>query len=267
MMPEIRTGCISWTYPDWMGIFYPSGSKSADFLGMYSRVFDIVEVDSSFYRAPNEATVKQWKQKTPDSFLFTVKMPRRITHELKLGGAEKELQYFEKTVKILGSKLSAVMVQLPPFMKCDDSALATLSHFLNATSTDIRYAIEFRNKSWFREETYKLLRAKKACFVWSVNEYVKGMPREVTTDFVYLRFMGEFGKLKKLDRIQIDRRESLEQSWKILKEVSPSIGQALVLVSNHFAGFAPATVNQFRNLAGLQELDWKTLQDSRKQTL
>ncbi|MGH2638615.1 MAG: DUF72 domain-containing protein [Rhabdochlamydiaceae bacterium] len=192
LVTDIRTGCISWTYHDWIGNFYPAASKSSEFLGLYSRVFDLVEVDSTFYRSPSSTMVRQWKEKTPDNFLFTVKMPKRITHESKLKGIEKELEYFEKTVKILDSKLAAVMAQLPPFLKYDDSSFDALSKFLDSTDPEIRYAIEFRNRSWFREETYKLLRAKRACFAWSVNEYVKEMPKEVTTDFAYVRFMGDW---------------------------------------------------------------------------
>ncbi len=256
-MTEIRTGCISWTYPDWVGNFYPSDAKSSQFLGLYSRAFDIVEVDSSFYRTPGATMVRQWKEKTPASFLFSVKMPKRITHELKLEGIEKELSYFESSVKILEGKLAAVTVQLPPFFKFDDSRFKLLDEFLKITDSKIRYSVEFRNKSWFREETYGLLRSRNACFVWSVNECVEGMPRELTTDFVYLRFMGEFGKLEKLDRVQIDRADLLTAWWKNLEEVLPKVNNAYVLVSNHFAGFAPETVNQFRKLAGEKEIDWK----------
>jgi uncharacterized protein YecE (DUF72 family) len=254
---EIRTGCISWTYPDWVGNFYPADAKSSEFLKLYSQVFDIVEVDSSFYRSPSAIMVRQWKEKTPANFLFSVKMPKRITHELKLEGIEKELSYFESSVKILERKLAAVTVQLPPFFKFDISRVEVLDTFLKMTDSKIKHAIEFRNKSWFREETYSLLRSRKACFVWSVNEYVEGMPKELTADFVYLRFMGEFGKLKKLDQIQIDRGDMLRAWWKNLEEALPKINNAYVLVSNHFAGFAPETVNQFRKLAGQKEIDWK----------
>ncbi len=257
---DIRTGCISWTYQDWTGTFYPPGSKSSDFLAVYSRIFDIVEVDSTFYRTPSSTTVRQWKEKTPEGFLFTVKMPKKITHELKLRGTEKELHYFEKTIKILDGKLAAIIAQLPPSMKCDDSNLNAVSNFLDSVDSKIHLALEFRNKSWFREDTYRLLRKKDVCFVWSVNEYVKGMPKEVTADYAYLRFMGEFGKLEKLDRIQIDRTKLLQEWWKNLASVLPSVKQSFVLVSNHFAGFAPESVNQFREIAGLGKIDWKKSQ-------
>lgn len=206
--------------------------------------------------------VEQWKEKTPEDFIFTLKMPKRITHELKLVGVEKELEHFQKIAMILGKKLGAVMVQLPPFLKCNETTLGTLERFLASTDQKIRYAIEFRNKSWFTHETYSLLRSKKICLVWSVNEYLEVLPKEVTTSMIYLRFMGEFGKFKKLDRIQIDRSELLKEWWKNLDSVLSKIEHAYVLVSNHFAGFAPETINQFREFAGLETVNWERAMQS-----
>lgn len=259
-MAEIRTGCISWTYPDWVGSFYPLTARSSDFLAMYSKVFDVVEVDSSFYRTPSSATVKQWRDKTPENFLFTMKMPKRITHEMKLVGVEKELDYFQKSARLLENKLAAVMVQLPLFLKFNGQTLQALSKFLSSTDPEIRYAIEFRNATWFNEETWSLLKSKRVCFVWSVNEYLDKMPKEITSDMIYLRFMGEFGKLKKLNKIQIDRTDLLRKWWRNLSEALPNVERSFVLVSNHFAGFAPETVNHFRILAGLSKVSF-SMQD------
>jgi uncharacterized protein YecE (DUF72 family) len=248
---------VSWTYPDWIGTFYPPSAKNSEFLSLYSRVFDIVEVDSTFYRSPSPILVKQWREKTPDNFIFSVKMPRKITHELKLQGAKEELKYFESSLSGLESKLGSVIMQLPPFLKFEERNLSKLREFLDTTDSNIRYAVEFRNTSWFREETYGLLNSKNVSFVWSINEYVEGMPNEVTSDFVYLRFMGDFGELKKLNKIQIDRSVLLRTWSEELKAALPRVKRAYVLVSNHFAGFAPETVNHFRELCGLAQLDLK----------
>ena len=97
-------GCISWTYSDWNGSFYPVGTRSSDLLSLYSKAFDIVEVDSSFYRSPSPAAVKLWRERTPSKFRFTVKMPKRISHEAKFQNIDKELEYFENTILDLGEK-------------------------------------------------------------------------------------------------------------------------------------------------------------------
>src|SRR5487761_543738 len=253
---KVRTGCISWTYSDWLGSFYPEGTKPRDFLSMYSRAFDIVEIDSSFYRIPKPTTVAQWREKTPADFLFTAKLPKKMTHEAKLKGISNSLEYFQKVIKPLGPRLACVIAQMPPSFKFD-SGIEPLTQFLDSIDPGIRYAIEFRHDSWLNQETYSILKAKKVCFVWSVNEYVEELPTEVTSDFLYLRFMGEYSEFTKFDHLQKDKSDILESWWKNLEEKLSSVKQAFVLVSNHFAGFAPDTVNQFRAAAGMEEVDWK----------
>ena len=258
---KIRFGCLSWTYPDWLGSFYPPGTKPAEFLNLYSKVFDLVEIDSTFYRTPSPSTVKQWREKTPPEFLFTAKLPQKMTHELRLVGIERELERFEKTMGELGEKLACIMGQLPPFSKFETD-FQKLEAFLGMTNQKIRYAIEFRNKSWLRDETFELLSKKKVCFVWSVTERMDELPPKLTTDFIYLRFMGKFGEFKKFNKVQKDRSELLEKWWNLLSEKKDSVDLALVLVSNHFSGFAPTTVNQLKKLAREKEADWAVLSSS-----
>ncbi len=258
---KIRFGCLSWTYPDWLGAFYPPGTKPSEFLHLYSKIFDLVEIDSSFYRTPSPSTVKQWREKTPREFLFTSKLPGKITHELRLVGIERELERFEKTMGELGNKLACVIAQLPPFSKFETD-FPKVEAFLGMTNPKIRYALEFRNKSWLRDETHELLSRKKACFVWSVTDRMDELPPKVTSDFIYLRFMGKFGEFKKFNKVQKDRSEVLEKWWNHLSEKIDSVNLALVLVSNHFSGFAPATVNELRRLSGREEVSWANMSSS-----
>lgn len=252
---KLYVGCISWTYPDWNGPFYPSGARSSELLSLYSKIFDLVEVDSSFYRTPSSNAVKQWKDRTPSNFKFTVKMPKRISHEAKLQKIENELEYFENTILGLGEKLACVFVQLSPSFKFD-SDFAKLESFLDKTNPALRYAFEFRNNSWLVDETYNLLVKKKSCLVWGVGEHLDIFPK-ITTDFVYLRFMGDFNEFQKFDRIQKDKTEILRNWWKNLRASMDKLTSAFVLVSNHFAGFAPENSNQFRKYAGLTEVNWR----------
>jgi len=256
---KLRFGCLSWTYPDWLGSFYPPGTRSSEFLRLYSKIFDLVEIDSSFYRTPSMQTVNQWREKTPANFLFTAKLPGKITHELRLNGVENELERFEKTMTELEEKLSCVIAQLPPFSKYEDD-FEKLEKFLELTNQKIRYAVEFRNRSWMRDETFQLLSRKKVSFVWNVQEKMKNevIPR-LTTDFVYLRFMGKYGEFKKFNKIQKDRSEILRIWWKRLEKNLDKVDLALVLVSNHFSGFAPETVSELKVLSGRKPLDWSIL--------
>jgi uncharacterized protein YecE (DUF72 family) len=88
---ELRIGCSGWSYKDWQGPFYPKGLATSDYLKFYSKIFDSVEIDSSFYRIPSAFMVNQWKSNTPTGFLFSPKLPKKITHENKLKDSDSTL--------------------------------------------------------------------------------------------------------------------------------------------------------------------------------
>ena len=96
---KLRVGCSGWGYDDWLGGFYPPKTPKSNYLKLYSSVFDCVEVDSSFYRTPGPVMTKQWSKTAPASFLFAMKMPKRITHEKKLKGVEENLGWFYASAK------------------------------------------------------------------------------------------------------------------------------------------------------------------------
>ena len=127
-------------------------------------MFDIVEVDSSFYRTPSKTLVSQWRDKTPENFLFTVKMAGRITHELKLRSVESELHSFESMILGLGKKLASCYVQLPPTVKFERYR-EMFEQFLRLLNPKITYSVEFRDSSWMRNEVYDLLRKHNVCLV------------------------------------------------------------------------------------------------------
>lgn len=255
----MRFGCLSWTYPDWLGSFYPAGTKPSEYLQLYSKIFDLVEIDSTFYRVPSPTTMRQWREKTPPDFLFTAKVPGKITHEERLKDVEVELERFEKICGELGQKLGCMIAQLPPNSKFE-TEFEKLEKFLDARDQNFRLAIEFRNKSWVRDETFQLLSRKKVCLVWNVQEKIgDDIIPKVTTDFIYLRYMGKYGEFKKFNKVQKDRSEVLKKWWDRLRENLNTVNLALVLVSNHFSGFAPSTVNEMKILAGKTPRDWSTL--------
>ncbi len=247
-------GCVGWSYDDWVGPFYPEGSQPKDYLPFYSRVFDAVEIDSTFYSLPNAWLVGRWRDVTPEGFAFTVKLPQQITHEKKLRECEEDLTKFYSVLKGLRPKLKCVLAQMPPSFNYRDDYRA-LSSFIERwieeaelTSGDLKLAIELRNESFFRDETYELLTENNICFVWSVNQYTRDFPVEVTSSFLYLRFIGD-RRLTKFDRIQIDRTAELRECWERLSKEMGSVEQAFVFSNNHFAGYVPGTIEQFRKMA------------------
>ena len=263
---KARIGCSGWSYKDWVGPFYPKGLPAGEYLSFYSKVFDCVEVDSSFYRIPYASMVQRWKSVTPENFVFSPKLPRKITHENKLVDFESTLAYFYSVVSKLGSKLGPIVAQLPPSVKSEKHS-SEMRAFVKALNPRYKHAIEFRHKSWFQPETYKLLSENNVAMVWSLNQYLE-TPAEVTSDFVYLRMVGE-RDITNFGSVQKERKEEMEKWSHSLKEKEGSFDNAYVFFNNHFAGFGPESVNEFRRLLGMIEADWKEAESppSDQQTL
>lgn len=255
-MATYRVGCSGWGYKDWVGPFYPETAKSQDFLRLYSAVFDAVEIDSSFYRTPTQNMVASWYRTTPPGFVFTSKMPKIITHVRKLDSVEEYLSRFNRVLSGLGEKLGPVLAQMPPSFKFAKHR-KTVESFLAQLEGKGRYAIEFRHKSWFRPDVYEALKAANVAMCWSINQYLS-TPHEVTAEFLYVRFVGD-RSISEFDRMQKDRGEVLGQWHRAIEEAGDSVKERFIFFNNHFAGFGPGSVNEFRRIAGLMELDWAKL--------
>jgi len=253
---SLRIGCSGWSYEDWVGPFYPKDTGPRDYLSLYSRVFDCVEIDSTFYRAPSPVMVQQWYSNTPDRFLFTPKLPKLITHDQHLEDVSSYLGHFTSTLEKLNEKLGPFVIQLPPSFKLPKHEKA-LANFIAELNPKSRYAVEFRHKSWFNPATKKLLESNNICQVWSVNQYLS-TPAAVTSDIIYLRLVGD-RKITEFKETQRDQTETMQTWKKALDDVESSVKERFVFFNNHFAGFGPASVNEFRRLMGLVELDWTSL--------
>ena len=258
---KIRTGCSGWSYSSWVGLFYPRGVSSSDFLKLYSRVFDAVEIDSSYYRVPDKNTVIRWRDSTPENFLFSPKFPGEITHKRGLNVDYRDILDFLDPIKLLGKKLGPVLVQLPSFVTYNNS-FDTLRNFIKMLPDDIRFAIEFRDNSWFREELFRQLESNRIALAWADIPMAK-VPTVITSDFIYLRLVGDrsidssdFGKLR------LDRKDSIKKWSQEINSKSGEIESTFVFSNNHYQGFSPATVNIFREAMGMDPAEWTTLFNS-----
>ena len=140
-LEKLRIVFSGWSYKDWQGIFYPKGLPAKDYLSHYSRVFDCVEIDSSFYRIPNQFMVTQWRNNTPDGFLFSPKLPKKITHENKLKNSESTLVYFYSVLSKLKDKLGPITIQLPPSIKLSTHG-DTMKEFISQLSPEFKHAVQ-----------------------------------------------------------------------------------------------------------------------------
>jgi uncharacterized protein YecE (DUF72 family) len=257
---KMRIGCSGWSYKDWAGPFYPSNAEAKDYLRLYSRTFNCVEIDSSFYRIPSPSMISRWKNATPDGFTFSPKLSKKITHDNKLENYDSTLLYFYSVFSKLGNKLGPIVVQLPPSIKVEKHK-AVMEKFVSSLEPRFKHAIEFRHKSWFTPETYKLLERNNIAMAWSINQYLE-TPSEVTADFAYLRMVGT-REITKFDGIQKEMREEMDRWATALKEkAAPLKDDSYVFFNNHFAGFGPESVNEFRRLLGMIELNWTQDQGS-----
>lgn len=152
----ILSGTCGWSYQEWVGAFYPDNRVAK--LPFYSRVFNSVEVDSSFYRAPSKSMVAGWIRATGRDFKFSLKIPKTVTHDRRLAGAEKEFLEFVDLVEPIAraGKLGCLLAQLPPDFTFKQKDV--LESFFNLFPKDIHFAAEFRHESWNREETWDLLK-------------------------------------------------------------------------------------------------------------
>jgi len=252
----LKIGCSGWSYQDWLGSFYPKTARPGDYLKLYSSVFDAVEIDATYYRTPSPLMVSNWRKATPYGFLFTAKFPKKITHELKLRDSAAQLERFYRSIGELKEKLGALVIQMPPSFnqKKDKEALET---FLPQIDPKYKHAIELRNKSWFKPETYKALQDHNVALVWSENQYAN-TPPEATSDIAYLRMVGDRA-ITNFSEKQRDQGETMRKWYTALEEKSALFKQGFIFFNNHFAGFGPGSVNEFRRLAGLAELDWKKI--------
>ena len=251
---QYYVGCSGWSYSSWDGHFYPKGTESKNYLPYYSRVFDYVELDSSFYRIPNTFMTSKWAKITPDNFRFTAKIPKSVTHDKRLGqGIDSDMEYFYKSFQPLKKKTIALLLQLPPSMSMKEG-LKKVQTF--PFEKGYRYAVEARHKTWFTKEVYDSFKQLNVCLVWNQLDTVKAPPI-LTTDFAYIRFIGDRSiDEKEFGKIQKDRTREMKSWAAALKKAKNDIILAVVAANNHYAGFGPSTANGFRTMIGLDEVEW-----------
>ena len=189
-MNSIYIGTSGYHYKHWRDIFYPAGTKPAEYLNYYLNYFSTVEINNSFYRLPTCETFTNWRQSVPEDFVFAVKASRYITHLKKLKDPQQSLANFLQNVTALEEKLGPILFQLPPRWQCD---LERFRQFLQALPTGFLYTFEFRDHTWYNEPVYDLLRQYNAAFcIYDLEQHLS--PVISTASFVYIRLHGPVGK-------------------------------------------------------------------------
>lgn len=183
---QIKIGCSGWFYWHWKGRFYPKELPQSKWFKYYASKFNTVELNSTFYHFPKASTAKNWYRQSPKGFTYTLKVNRMITHIKKFNGTKRLIKEFYRIGDELREKLGCFLFQLPPSVKFNEKKLEEI---INQLDMEKKNVIEFRHKSWFTKEVYKILRKNKIifCIVSSPTlpeQFVKTVPD------VYIRFHG-----------------------------------------------------------------------------
>jgi uncharacterized protein YecE (DUF72 family) len=245
-----RIGTMGFSYADWAGVFYPEGTKPIDYLEFYAKHFNAVELDTTFHAVPPVERVRSWAAVTPDDFRFATKAPKTVTHDpdVRLDRAVGPMIEFLDVMRNLAEKLGPVLVQFPPSFTVRHTP--QLERFLRALPSELDYAIEFRNETWFADSTIELLRAHRCC--WVAADYVNE-PRQlhVTGDFLYIRWIGQHQQFASMDRERIDVSDRLEVWKRHLDPLLPRVSSLWGFFNNDYAGHAPATARRWLARLGL----------------
>ena len=231
---RVFVGTSGYNYPEWRGSFYPEKFSTAKMLAFYAERFRTVEINYTFYRVPNEKLLAGWAAATPDHFTFTLKAPRRITHDAKLQRCEDLLQTFCRTARTLGPKLATLLFQLPPTFKKDADVLRA---FVELIPDETRAAFEFRHTSWLDGEVYDILRGRNLALCVADSEKLS-TPVEVTAGYAYFRLRDE------------GYQEADLQRWAATIRDLPGPDAAYVYFKHEEQGLGPEFARKFIDALG-----------------
>jgi uncharacterized protein YecE (DUF72 family) len=206
--------------------------------------------------------VRGWYARTPEHFVFALKLPQEITHERRLRDADDVAELFYDRARELGEKLGPVLIQLgPDFGPVELPALANL---LPKLPRDIRFSVEFRQRGWISDGVLALLAEHDVGLTltdarWIPRKQMLALAARPTTDFLYVRWMGANRDLVDYSRIQIDRMAELEQWAGVLWPLALKGVSVYGYVNNHFAGHSPQSARELQRLLRQSPVDPETL--------
>jgi uncharacterized protein YecE (DUF72 family) len=257
-MKLLHVGTIGWSYEHWIGNFYPQSTRKKDLLIEYSKHFCSVEVDSTFYRIPSLTTIKKWKEMTPKDFIFSIKFPKAITHDMMLRNSFDKTNFFIERISSLNSKLGPLLIQFP--YKFKPSEINVLKDFLDNLPKRNRFVVEVRNKKWLEKEFYSLLRDNGMALALVDNPWMPEI-EEITTDFTYIRWEGDRKHINgTLGRIEKNKTEDITKwATKIKNYINESI-EVYGYYGKFYSGHSPTDAKKLLSLlSGEIKIETNTL--------
>jgi uncharacterized protein YecE (DUF72 family) len=248
-MKAVHVGCSGWQYADWRGRLYPQGQPQRRWLELYAQRFETVEINSTFYRLPKRDAVARWVQQTPDSFIFTVKISRYLTHIRRLTNTAEGLALFAERIEPLieGRRLGPLLWQLPENFHRDDGRLGAWIEVLANHEPEAlrgsRHAIEFRHPSWFEKPVLAALREQNIALVIGDHPKRPFQLRAPTASWMFVRFhYGSRGRNGNYSAAELNQWGEELRRWRRSREV-------YAYFNNDWKGYAPANALALRRLA------------------
>ncbi|MBD3419115.1 MAG: DUF72 domain-containing protein [Chitinivibrionales bacterium] len=255
-MSQILIGTSGYSYSDWVGPVYPPATAAKDYLKFYAQQFNMVELNFSYYRQPDQHTMERMACMTGDSFRFAVKAHKNLTHDIS-SNVKSDAAVFRQGIAPLlyAAKLGAVLLQFPYSFHYTPPArryLANLCGYLEG----LPLAVEFRNSEWQKEAVVEGLRKRGVALVNVDEPDLPGLIKpaaEVTAPRSYVRFHGR----NKANWWQGDNASRYDYTYTDdqLEEWAPRLGAmagasqiVLVAFNNHFRGQAVRNARRLREL-------------------
>jgi len=241
MSGKYYVGCSGWHYQHWRGLYYPQELPKAKWLSFYAQQFNTVELNNSFYRLPSEKAFTNWRESTPDSFIFAVKVSRYITHVKRLRNLGPAVEDFLSRAVFLREKLGPLLYQLPPGMKRNDELLQS---FLSSLPPKYEHVIEFRHESWIDDAVFDILRRRSVGLcVFDMPGF--SCPMVATSDFAYVRFHGSQGLYS-----SCYSDEELHRWAKGIARLGQKVKATYIYFNNDAEAFAVKNAMTLRSLLG-----------------
>ncbi|MFX0001021.1 MAG: DUF72 domain-containing protein [Candidatus Hodarchaeota archaeon] len=251
-MVKITVGTAGWDYKDWIGPFYPKKLYKSQQLEYFSKFFNFVEINSTFYNLPAEDIVINWKHHVPENFRFIVKVWQQITHHLEDPHLESNIINFFSKLKHLKPKIEAFLLQFPPWFRYSENNVQKLKLLLNKIPLEYKYIIELRDNSWFNPKI--LIEFTDGNQKILGTTYMPGLTPYYMQNqkFYYIRLIGD-RKLTVFNRIQRHQKKALNSFYMGIQDINkiPNVYEIFIIVNNHFQGFAPESVNELKKKFGL----------------
>lgn len=266
MHGTVIVGTQGWNYSAWVGPFYPVGTRPGDMLRTYARAFPTVEVDSTFYAIPPEPVVAGWQERTPDDFVFSLKVPQEITHERRLVDAAGPLARFVDRVSVLGPRLGVLLLQMAPDWEPTPVNQDALRRFLPELPDGYRFAIEFRNPAWLEPAIVNRLRERDVAVAlvdgrWVKRDMMLHMAEDPTADFAYVRWMGPDRSITDYSAVQVERAEDLALWSSSVRDLAGRVRTVYGYFNNHYQGHSPESARAFQRLLGQTPVSPETLRE------